>query len=125
MDRLTNDKTAQDLKDICEGFEAVGQAPAMTHLRYVKLAEYEQTGYDPEEIRDILKSVDAEREPPKEEIYGKRENLLCWSKQGLYPDGFGGARVGYTCPYCKQYVPYAGKYCGKCGKPVQGGEDDA
>lgn len=48
-----------------------------------------------------------------------------WSKQGLYPDGFGGVKVGYTCPYCHKYVPYAGKFCGKCGMPVQGGEDDA
>lgn len=46
-----------------------------------------------------------------------------WSKQGLYPDGFGGARVGYTCPYCKQYVPYAGKYCAKCGERVLGGDE--
>ena len=47
-----------------------------------------------------------------------------WSKQGLYPDGFGGVKVGYTCPYCKKYVPYAGKYCGKCGRRVSGGESD-
>lgn len=53
----------------------------------------------------------------------KRENSLCWSKQGLYPDGFGGVRVGYACPYCKQYVPYAGKYCGKCGERVLGGDE--
>lgn len=46
-----------------------------------------------------------------------------WSKQGLFPDGFGGERVGYTCPYCKQYVPFAGKYCGKCGERVLGGEE--
>ena len=40
-------------------------------------------------------------------------------------DGFGGVKVGYTCPYCHKYVPYAGKFCGKCGMPVHGGEDDA
>lgn len=49
---------------------------------------------------------------------------LKWPSQQLFSDGFGGARVGYACPYCKQYVPYAGKYCGKCGKRVYGGEDD-
>lgn len=53
----------------------------------------------------------------------KRENSLCWSKQGLYPDGFGGVKVGYTCPYCHKYVPYAGKYCGKCGERVLGGDE--
>ena len=42
MQRLTKDKDYQDLKDICEGLEAVGQEPAMTHLRYIKLAEYER-----------------------------------------------------------------------------------
>ena len=46
-----------------------------------------------------------------------------WSKQGLFPDGFGGVKVGYTCPYCKKYVPYAGKYCGKCGERVLGGDE--
>lgn len=52
-----------------------------------------------------------------------KELRKSWSKQGLFPDGFGGARVGYTCPYCKQYVPYAGKYCGKCGERVLGGDE--
>ena len=54
MERLTKDKDYQDLKDICEGLEAVGQTPAMTHLRYIKLAEYEQTGYEP---ADLVKAV--------------------------------------------------------------------
>lgn len=48
---------------------------------------------------------------------------LSWPKQELFSDGFGGARVGYTCPYCKQVVPYAGKYCGNCGERVYGGEE--
>ena len=54
MERLTKDKDYQDLKDICEGLEAVGQTPAITHLRYIKLAEYEQTGYEP---ADLSKAV--------------------------------------------------------------------
>ncbi len=53
----------------------------------------------------------------------KREYSLCWSKQGLYPDGFSGMKVGYTCPYCHKYVPYAGRYCGKCGERVLGGDE--
>jgi hypothetical protein len=66
MNRLTDDKTAEGIKQICDGLIAAGAEPAMSDRRYVRLAEYEQTGYSPEEIRDILKSVDAEKEPPKE-----------------------------------------------------------
>ena len=46
-----------------------------------------------------------------------------WSPQMLFDDGFGGGRVGYICPHCRQQVPYAGKYCGKCGRRVYGGEE--
>ena len=46
-----------------------------------------------------------------------------WSNQGLYPDGFGDVKVGYTCPYCHKYVPYAGRYCSKCGERVLGGDE--
>lgn len=46
-----------------------------------------------------------------------------WSNQGLYPDGFGGVKVGYICPYCKQYVPYAGKYCENCSNRVYGSDE--
>lgn len=66
MNRLPDDKTAADLRDIMDGFRSAGREPGIDLLRYIKLAEYEQTGYEPEEIRDILKSDDAEREPPKE-----------------------------------------------------------
>ena len=46
-----------------------------------------------------------------------------WSPQMLFDDGSGGGRVGYICPHCSQQVPYAGKYCGKCGRRVYGGEE--
>ena len=56
MERLTKDKDYQDLKDICEGLESIGQTPALTHLRYIRLAEYEQTGLEPSEIKERLMS---------------------------------------------------------------------
>lgn len=46
-----------------------------------------------------------------------------WSPQMLFDDGFGGGQAGYICPHCRQQVPYAGKYCGKCGRRVYGGEE--
>ena len=55
-------------------------------------------------------------------IYAEVEQRY-WPSQSLFDDGFGGGRAGYICPWCKQYVPYAGKYCGKCGKRVYGGDE--
>ena len=62
MERLTKDKEYQDLKDICEGLEAVGQTPAITHLRYIKLAEYEQTvperaDYGKQTLKELSKAL--------------------------------------------------------------------
>lgn len=41
MGRLTDRKTAADLKRNCEGLRAKGIEPNMSDLRYIKLAEYE------------------------------------------------------------------------------------
>ena len=38
-----------------------------------------------------------------------------WGKQILVEDGFGGHRVGYICPVCKEFIPNKGKYCLECG----------
>lgn len=54
MNRLTDDKTAEGIKRICDGLIAAGAEPTMSDLRYVKLAEYEQTGYEP---ADLVKAV--------------------------------------------------------------------
>ena len=40
-DRLTDKKTANDLKDNCEGLMAVGVSPDISALRYIKLAAFE------------------------------------------------------------------------------------
>ena len=57
MNRLTDDKTAADLKDNIEGFKSIGYLPAKTHERYVRLAEYERTGFTPEEINELYRRV--------------------------------------------------------------------
>lgn len=58
MQRLTDYKTAQNLKHNCEGLQKVGIAPEIDDLRYIKLAEYENeeerkertcVNYDPDE----------------------------------------------------------------------------
>lgn len=41
MKRLTDRKTAADLKRNCDGLRAAGIEPSMSDLRYIKLAEYE------------------------------------------------------------------------------------
>ena len=41
MERLTDRKTAADLKRNCEGLRKKGIEPSMSDLRYIKLAEYE------------------------------------------------------------------------------------
>ena len=41
MERLTDKKVAADLKNNVEGLQAVGIAPDISYLRYIKLAEYE------------------------------------------------------------------------------------
>lgn len=41
MERLTDRKTAADLKHNCEGLREKGIEPSMSDLRYIKLAEYE------------------------------------------------------------------------------------
>lgn len=41
MERLTGRKTAEDLKANVNSLQAAGLEPAITDLRYIKLAEYE------------------------------------------------------------------------------------
>lgn len=48
MERLTNKKTAADLKRNVEGLQAAGVEPNISDLRYIKLAEYEN-------IEDVFK----------------------------------------------------------------------
>ena len=50
MERLTDDKVADNLKENIEGLQAIGYEPDMSNLRYVRLNEYERTGYTPEEV---------------------------------------------------------------------------
>lgn len=53
MNRLTNDQVADGIKIIVDGLIAAGAEPAMSNRRYVRLAEYEQTGLSPEQIKEL------------------------------------------------------------------------
>ena len=50
MNRLTDDRTAKALKDIIDKLKEGGFEVDVSNERYVRLAEYEQTGYEPEEV---------------------------------------------------------------------------
>lgn len=56
MTRLTDDKTAEGIKLICDGRLAEGVNPETikSDLRYVKLAEYERIVKTPEELREYI-----------------------------------------------------------------------
>ena len=53
MNRLTDDRTAKALKDIIDKLKEGGFEVDVSNERYVRLAEYEQTGLEPNEIRNM------------------------------------------------------------------------
>ena len=55
MNRLTDDRTAKALKDIIDKLKEGGFEVDVSNERYVRLAEYEQTGLEPEEIRQTVR----------------------------------------------------------------------
>lgn len=94
MERLTKDKDYQDLKDICEGLESIGQKPAMAHLRYIRLAEYEQTGLEPSEIKQTGWISVKERMPNERDWY-----------LGIFEDEFGTKTIPIVCDYVGCVAP--------------------
>lgn len=53
--RLTNDKTAEDLRAINEGLREVSpKSISPSDERYVKLADYERIAETPEELREYI-----------------------------------------------------------------------
>ena len=54
MERLTGSKTAATLKENAEKLQAAGFAVDMSNLRYIRLAEYEETGLTVDDILYIL-----------------------------------------------------------------------
>lgn len=54
MERMTNDKTAQELKRNNDKLTAAGIAVDSSGERYVRLAEYEATGLTPEQIEELI-----------------------------------------------------------------------
>lgn len=51
MERLTDRKTAADLKKNVDGLRATGLEPTISDRRYIKLAEYENANEDFETFR--------------------------------------------------------------------------
>lgn len=70
-----------------------------------------QIGFD---IQDIISII---QHSPSEEVSLVRHGV--WGEQQLFDDGFGGAKVGYICPVCKQYVPCKGNFCIECGADMR------
>lgn len=58
--RLTDDRTAKALKEISDKLKAGGFEVDVSNERYIKLAEYEQTGLEPEQIRQTVRCKDCE-----------------------------------------------------------------
>lgn len=55
MSRLTDDKTAEDLRRINDGLRKVSpKSISPSHERYVKLADYERIAETPEELREYI-----------------------------------------------------------------------
>ena len=58
MNRLTDDQVADGIKIIVDGLIEAGAEPTISDRRYVRLAEYEQTGLNPEQIKELQHQVD-------------------------------------------------------------------
>lgn len=56
--RLTDDRTAKALKEISDKLKSGGFEVDVSNERYIKLAEYEQTGLEPEQIRQTVRCKD-------------------------------------------------------------------
>lgn len=79
--------------------------------KFVDIDNVVQTSFDIDDILEIINRL------PAEDIPSARHGT--WGKQMLFDDGTGGAKVGYTCPVCKQYVPCKGNFCVECGADMR------
>ena len=73
--RLTNDKTAEDLRRINDGLREVSpKSISPSHERYVKLADYERIAETPEELREyISRLIDRKHGKCDERVLGGDE----------------------------------------------------
>lgn len=57
MDRLTNKETAEALKNNYEKLMDAGADRDISQERYIKLAAYENTGLEPEEVEELQRQL--------------------------------------------------------------------
>lgn len=57
MDRLTNKETAEALKNNYEKLIKAGADRDISQERYIKLAAYENTGLEPEEVEELQRQL--------------------------------------------------------------------
>lgn len=57
MDRLTNKETAESLKNNYEKLMEAGADRDISQYRYIKLAAYENTGLEPEEVEELQRKL--------------------------------------------------------------------
>lgn len=78
MGRLTDRKTAADLKHNCDGLRAKGIEPNISDLRYIKLAEYEnryeRTNRNVEHKSFLANTIYELSEEPQEETKWLKDN---------------------------------------------------
>lgn len=54
MERMTNDRTAQELKENMKKLKSAGIEVDTSNERYVRLAEYEAAGLSPGQIAELI-----------------------------------------------------------------------
>lgn len=57
MNRLTDDNTAEKLREVSDKLKAGGFEVDISNERYIKLAEYERINSEPEELRKYIDSL--------------------------------------------------------------------
>lgn len=57
MDRLTHKETAEALKNNYEKLMEAGADRDISQERYIKLAAYENTGLEPEEVEELQRQL--------------------------------------------------------------------
>ena len=125
-ERLTDDRTYKEVKDVAEGLTRAGRLPACDLLRYIKLAEYEQAENNKEEVaamnkaetidevvHEILEDSDYKKEHRENHIMinivvnGKHDpyySILYYDKRdGHFYEGFGTKNYKIVKAYQKAY----------------------
>lgn len=116
MNRLTDDKTAEGIKRICDGLIASGAEPSMSDMRYVKLAEYERTGWSPTKIKALIdwsNSLNIKEMYENERIAQQFKWISVKERMpeerdwylGIFEDEFGTKTIPIVCDYVGCVAP--------------------